>query len=410
MERLSKRRIWIYLSIMGPGFIAAQAGNDAGGIATYSLAGSRYGYTLLWSLVLATFSLIIVQEMATRMGVVTGKGLAALIRENFGLKLTIFCMVSLLFANLATAVSEFAGMAAAFEIFGVSRFIVVPALVVFVWLLVVRGSYKSVEKLFIGIACLYISYIIVGIIAKPEWTSVLHGAVTTRLGADSESIVLLIALIGTTIAPWMQFFIQSTVVDKGVRIEDYAYQRFDVITGALFSNTVSFFIIVSTAATLFLNHRVVETAADAAQALVPLAGQYAGAVFALGLIGASILAACIIPLTTAYAICEAFGWEAGIDRKLREAPIFIGIYSFTIVFGAIVVLLPGISLLRLMMFSQTVNGILLPILLVYMVLMVNDKTLMGKYTNGPIYNIVAWGTVMSLVALTSALLWFSVFA
>lgn len=404
----ARRRVLAYLAIMGPGLIAAQVGNDAGGIATYSLAGSEYGYQLLWALVLASISLWVIQEMAVRMGAVTGKGLAALIRENFGLRLTMFCMATLLFANLATTISEFAGMAAAFEIFGLNRLVTVPLTAMAVWLLVVRGSYRSVEKVFIAIASLYLTYILVGFIAKPDWSEVLSSTIHPKISGEINQIALIIAMVGTTVAPWMQFFLQSSIVDKKLSVKDLSLQRVDVATGIIASSAVAFFIIIATAATLFANGQTVETAADAARALQPLAGVYAGMVFALGLLGASMLAACIIPLTTSFVLCEAFGWEAGIDRSFREAPIFISIYSLSILFGALLVLIPTIPLLKVMLFAQTVNGILLPILLVFMVIMVNDKTLMGKHANRLGHNLIAWATVIGLVGLTMALLWFSI--
>lgn len=393
----------MYLAIMGPGIVTACADNDAGGIATYSVIGSRYGYSLLWVLLIVTFSLAIIQEMGARMGAVTGKGLASLVREQFGLKLTFFCMLTLLVANVATVIAEFAGIAAAMEIFGVTKYIAVPVVALVIWLLVVRGSYRSVEKVFLGFCLIFLTYVVSGFLVHPDWMSVAKSTVVPSFRWDTSFILLTIALIGTTITPWMQFFIQANVVDKGIGIKDYPYARFDVISGALFTGFIAFFVIIATGATLCKAGISVSTAEDAAIALRPLAGRYASTLFAIGLFNASLLAACILPLSTSYAICEAFGWERGIDTSFKQAPLFNGIYTFTIIIGALVVLIPKISLISVMLLSQEINGILLPIVLVYMLLIINNREIMGKFTNGKFFNTIAWATVIGMIVLTALL-------
>jgi len=399
----------LFLAVMGPGLITANADNDAGGIATYAIAGAEEGYGLLWLLLLITFNLAVVQEMAARMGVVTGKGLADLIRERFGVRLTFFCMVLLIIANLTTTTAEFAGVAAAMELFGVSRLISVPLAALFVWFLVVKGNYKKVERVFLVFCLLYFTYVISGVLAHPPWREVMTSMVRPSFKLDASYINLSIALIGTTITPWMQFFLQSTVVDKGIKVEDYAYTRNEVFLGAFFTDFIAFFIVVATAATLFSHGIKVGSATDAALALRPLAGDYAYILFALGLLNASLMAASILPLSTAYAVTEAFGWESGMDKDWDEAPQFMGLYTGFIVIGAGIILLPGLPLMTIMLISQTVSGILLPVILIFMLILINDREIMGEYVNGPIFNVMAWGIAALLIVLTALLLLTSVF-
>jgi NRAMP (natural resistance-associated macrophage protein)-like metal ion transporter len=398
------KRSLVLLAALGPGVIAASAGNDAGGIATYSQDGASYGYATLWMIFLMTFSLVIVQEMAARMGIVSGKGFAALIRERFGVRSTLFAMLALLASNAATSVAEFAGIAAALELFGVSKYISVPVAAVAVWFLVVRGSYRRVEKLLLVLSAVFFAYVVAAFMAKPDWGQVLTATVVPRFIPTSGFVLIVIATIGTTIAPWMQFFVQSNIVDKGADVRDMLPQRIDVIGGAVSANIVAWFIIVTTGAVLFPRGIRATSAENAAHALAPVAGHYASALFAIGLFGASLLAACVLPLTAAYAICEAFGFERGIDRSWAEAPVFNGIYTFVIVFGAACVLIPNAPLISIMVLSQAVNGVLLPFLLVYMMVIVNDRRIMGKFVNGPIYNVLGWTTVTVVIALTVALL------
>ncbi|MDI6618217.1 MAG: Nramp family divalent metal transporter [Clostridiales bacterium] len=412
------RNIILFLSVLGPGLITANADNDAGGIATYAQVGAAYGYKLLWSLILITISLGIVQEMCSRMGAVTGKGLSDLIREQFGVKLTLFAMVTLLIANITNIIADFAGIAASADlllpgnIMGIpAKFIVVPLVAFFLWMLIIKGNYKQVEKAFLLLTLVFISYVISGVALKPDWGLILKSTfVPTFDFKDSKFILLFIGTIGTTITPWMQFFLQSSVVDKGINIKNYKYEKAEVLFGAFITDFISFFIIVSTAAVIYyrVGPREIQTAGDAAIALKPLAGNYASLLFAVGLFGASVLAASVLPLSTSYAICEAFGWESGIDKKWNEAPVFFGLYTALIAAGAGIVLLPKINLIKIMLISQEVNGILLPVILVYMLKLINNKELMGEYVNSKGYNIVAWTTVIFVIALTLLLLFVSI--
>jgi len=403
-ETAHKNRLVIMLAIVGPGIIAASAGNDSGGISTYSVAGAEFGYTTLWLLILMTFSLVVVQEMAARTGAVTGKGFAALIRERFGLRLTFFAMSCLLVSNVATTIAEFAGVAAAVEVFGVSKYLSVPIACVVVWLLVVRGSYRNVEKVFLALSAVFVAYVAAAVLAKPDWGAVAQGALVPHFEMSSEFILLAIAMAGTTVAPWMQFFVQSNIVDKGLTMKDWKLVRADVIAGAVVADIIAFFIIVTTGTVLHPVGVHVTGAEDAALALAPIAGDYSTILFAVGLLGASLLAACVLPLTAAYAICEAFGWESGIDRTWSEAPIFNGIYTFAILVGAGFVLIPGLDLIRVMILSQTLNGILLPFLLIFLIKIVNDRRIMGPHVNGPAFNLLAWATIITTIALTVTLL------
>lgn len=398
--------------VLGPGIITSAADNDAGGIATYSLAGATYGYQLLWVIVLITLVLIIVQEMAARMGVVTQKGLGELIREEFGVRWTLFALSVLLVANIATTIAEFAGIAASMEIFGLTRYISVPLAAVGVWFLVVRGNFRTVERVFLGLAFLYGTYIISGILAHPNWDQVLHSSIRPTVSADPNYLLLLIAVIGTTITPWMQFFLQATVVDKGVHVKEYKYQKADVIVGSILTDVVSFFIIVAAAVALYHGPggpEKVKGAEQLAEALVPLAGQYAKYLFGVGLLAASLLAAAVLPLSTAYTFTEAFGFEVGISRRLREAPAFYGIYTSAIIIGAGAALLPRFDPLKAMLWSQVVNGVLLPVILFFMLRLINNKDIMGDYTNSRWYNAIVWLTVIALVVFSVVILVTTIF-
>jgi Mn2+/Fe2+ NRAMP family transporter len=397
-------RLFLLLAVVGPGIITANVDNDAGGITTYSVAGAHYGYGLLWMMPLVALALIIVQEMSARLGVVTGKGLADLIRERMGVRLTAVIIAILVFANLANTVSEFAGVAASMEIFGVSKYLSVPVAAVIVWLLMVKGNYKTVERIFLAASAIYLAYVISGILARPPWEAVSRAFVQPSFQFDAGYVTIFVTIIGTTIAPWMQFYQQSSIVDKGLKISDYAYERLDVVIGSLFAVVVAAFIMIACAATLSANGVRIESAKDAALALGPLAGPYASILFALGLLNASIFSAAILPLSTAYVVCEAFGWEAGVDRSLKAAPIFFFVYTALIVVGAAVILLPIKSLIETMMASQTLNGVLLPVILIVMLKLINNRRLMGRFTNGRVFNALAWGMVAVLILLTMILI------
>jgi Mn2+/Fe2+ NRAMP family transporter len=400
---LSQRKFWkslaILLAFIGPGIITSNVDNDAGGITTYSLAGSEYGLSLLWILIPVTVALIIIQEMGARMGVVSGKGLSDLIRERFGARVTFYLMIVLFLTNLGNTISEFAGIAASMEIFGFSKYLSVTLGAVFVWWLVVKGSYKSVEKVFL-VACLfYLSYIISGYMGKPDWEEISRATLTPTLRFDADYLTMAIGIVGTTIAPWMQFYLQSSVVDKGLKVEDYRFARLDVIVGSVTVNVVAFFIIVLCAITLYKSGIKIETAGDAALALEPMAGKYCSGLFAFGLLNASLFAASILPLSTAYTICEAFGWESSLNRKFVEAPQFYGLYSIMIILGAGIILLPNVPLIP-SCYSQVINGLLLPFILMIMLLLINDRKIMGEYINGRFMNMISWATVSVLIILS----------
>jgi len=396
-------KIGLFFAFIGPGVITSNVDNDAGGITTYSLAGAHYGLSLLWILIPVTAALIIIQEMCARMGVVSGKGLSDLIRERFGAKITFYLMIVLFLANLGNTLCEFAGIAASMEIFGVSKYISVPAGAFFVWWLVVKGNYKSVEKVFLVACIFYLSYIVSGFLVHPDWSVIGKAAVIPNLNFNTEMLVMAIGIIGTTIAPWMQFYLQSSIVDKGLKAESYKYARMDVIFGSITVNVVAFFIVMLCAVTLFQNGLKIETAKDAALALAPLAGSYASMLFAFGLLNASLFAASILPLSTAYTICEAFGWESSLNTKFVEAPQFYGLYSFMIFLGAGIILLPGVPLISIMFYSQVINGILLPFVLIFMLLLINDKRIMGSFVNSRLMNIISWITVIVLIGLSLAM-------
>ena len=399
-----KKNIWaktvLFLSLMGPGIITAFADNDAGGIATYAAAGAKYGYALLFTMLISTVCLVVAQEMSARTGAVTGKGLADLIREHYGVKWTLFAMLVLLIANVGTTASEFSGIATSFEIFGLSRYISVPLAATVIWLLVLKGNYAKTEKFFLILCLTFFSYVISGIMVHPTWSEVFKASVTPTFSWNAEFLLMAIGVIGTTITPWGQFYVQASVVEKGINATDYTYTRWDVIIGSFFTWLIAFFIITATAATLYVNGITIETAGDAALALKPFAGQYASLLFSFGLLGASTLAAFILPLSTAYAICEAFGFEHGVSKSYKEAPVFFGFYAFMIISGVTIVLWPGLSLYKIMLTSQVVNGILLPPILVFMMLIAGNKSLLGKYANSKLYNIIAWIFTIALIILT----------
>ena len=400
LKSFSMRNVLIFLAILGPGIITANVDNDAGGIATYSLAGANYGLTLLWTMIPTTIALVVVQEMCARMGAVTGKGLSDLIRESFGVKVTFYVMIALLLTNMGNSISEFAGIAASLEIFGISKYLSVPICAVLVWLLIVKGSYKIVEKVFLVACLVYIAYPIAAFMAGPNWTVVLKATVTPTFQSDSGYLTMMIGLVGTTIAPWMQFYQQSAVVEKGITADQYNFTRLDVIIGCTMAIIVAFFIVVACAITIHPHGLKVETAADAALALKPLVGQYASTLFAFGLFNASLFAACILPLSTAYCICEGMGWESGVDKDFEQAPQFFWLFTIIIIISAGLILIPNAPLMSIMFISQVVNGAVLPFVLIFMIKLINDKNLMGSYTNKPTFNTIAWLTVVIMIALT----------
>ncbi len=393
-------RLALVATVIGPGIITANVDNDAGGITTYLLAGAHFGYGLFWTLIPITAVLIVVQEMCARMGVITGKGLADLIREQYGVRVTFYIMAALLFANLANTVAEFAGVAAALEIFGVSKYLSIPLAALFVWWLVVYGTYRRVENVFL-VACLfYVAYLVSGLLAAPPWGVVLTRMVVPEFTWRADYLVMVVGIVGTTIAPWMQFYLQSAVVEKGVRPADYRYTRYDVIVGCVVAVVVAMFIMVACAATLHEQGIRIQTAQDAALALAPLAGRYCAGLFAFGLFNASLFAASVLPLSTAYYVCEAFGWETGIDRRFREAPQFFGLYTTLIVLGGAFILIPRFPLLLVMYLSQVLNGVLLPFVLIFMLALVNRRDLMGAHVNSRTFNLVAWASCVVMIVLT----------
>lgn len=395
-------KAFLVLAAMGPGIVTAMAGNDAGGISTYSTVGAKFGYMTLWIIPVMCVLLIVVQTTATRMGVVTGKGFSALIRESFGIRLTALAMLALLIGNVATTFSEFAGVASGMEMFGVPRWISVPVAAAAVWGLIVGGSYKRVQNIFLVLSCVFATYIVAAFLAQPDWNETFQHTLVPAASSDLSFLSLTVAMVGTTIAPWMMFFAQSNVVEKGVRVRDLPYQRIDAITGAVVGCIVAWFIIVTTGTVLFPQGIEVESAEAAAAALEPFAGQYAKALFAIGLVAASLLAACVLPLTTAFVICEAFGWEAGVSFTWKEAPLFKGIFTFVIVVSAVVILIPNIDLMGIMLTAQFVNGVILPVLLVFMAIICTDKHVMGKYAVGKFTRIILCFTIV-VVGILSAI-------
>lgn len=395
-------KAFLVLAAMGPGIVTAMAGNDAGGISTYSTVGAKFGYMTLWIIPVMCVLLIVVQTTATRMGVVTGKGFSALIRESFGIRLTALAMLALLIGNVATTFSEFAGVASGMEIFGVPRWISVPVAAAAVWGLIVGGSYKRVQNIFLVLSCVFATYIVAAFLAQPDWNETFQHTLVPAASSDLSFLSLTVAMVGTTIAPWMMFFAQSNVVEKGVRVRDLPYQRIDAVTGAVVGCIVAWFIIVTTGTVLFPQGIEVESAEAAAAALEPFAGQYAKAMFAIGLVAASLLAACVLPLTTAFVICEAFGWEAGVSFTWKEAPLFKGIFTFIIVVSAVVILIPNIDLMGIMLTAQFVNGVILPVLLVFMAIICTDKHVMGKYAVGKFTRVILCFTIV-VVGILSAI-------
>lgn len=411
-EKLSKQNILMLLGVLGPGIIVSLVDNDAGGIATYSVAGARYGYSMIWLLIPSLVLLYMIQEMNVRMGIVTGKGLAALIRERFSFRLTVLIMISVLIANFANTVGEFAGIAASAELFHFSKFIAVPVAAIGVWFIVLKGSYKRVEKVFLLIGIIFICYIVSAFLAKPDWGEVARGAFIPSFEGNIQWLVMVITIIGTTIAPWMQFYQQASVVDKGLELKHLSYERIDTVAGNIFLFIVAVAIIVCCAAAFFGKSGVagtINTAEDAAMALKPIAGQYASILFAFGLLFASVFAASILPLSTAYTLCEAFGWESGIDRSFSEAPKFYMTYTLFIVVGAVFVMIPKIPLITVMVVSQTINGVLLPIVVTCMLIVISDRDIMGNYTNSDKYQRFAWVMVGLLFLLDLLLVVFSIF-
>jgi len=402
--RLRWKGLLLFLAVAGPGIITSNVDNDAGGIATYSMAGAHFGYSLIWSLLPIMVVLIIIQELSARMGVVTGKGLSDLIRERFGVRITVYLLLALVLTNFGNVIAEFAGVASSLEIFHIHKWISVPLAAVLVWLLVVKGTYRSVEKIFLYACVFYVTYIVAGFLARPDWSAVGQSLAAPSFEMSSESLGMIVGLVGTTIAPWMQFYLQASVVEKNIALKDYRHSRMDVIVGSFVVTIVAGFIILTCAATLFKAGIRVETAADAAQALAPLAGKYCSALFAFGLLNASLFAASILPLSTAFVVCEGMGWETGVNKKFSEAPQFYGLYSVLIFLGAAVILIPGIPLFPVMYFSQVINGLVLPVILIFMLLLVKDKKMMGDYTSKRGYNIVSWATVGLLVALSGVYL------
>jgi NRAMP (natural resistance-associated macrophage protein)-like metal ion transporter len=406
--KLWRIRLLMILAVVGPGFITANVDNDAGGIWTYSAAGAQFGYRMLWTMIPMTLALIVIQEMTARMGAVTGKGLSDLIREEFGFRITFLMMVGLVICNFGNVVTEFAGIAGSMELFGISRFISVPVCAALVWLLAVKGSYKMVEKVFLVASLFYVAYIFAGFMAKPAWEEALIATITPpRLHElkDHAYVYMVVGLIGTTIAPWMQFYLQSSIVEKGIEEKHYGASRIDVIIGCFFTDIVAWFIVVACAATLFVaGHHDIRDGADAAQALKPLAGNYAYILFAAGLFNASLFAASILPISTAYTVCEGLGFESGVDHKFNEAPVFYWLYTILIIAGAGVILLPNVPLVRISILSQVVNGVVLPFVLIAMLVLINKHELMGRHTNTRFYNVIAWGTTIIVIGLSMMLL------
>ena len=385
---------------MGPGIITSNVDNDAGGITTYSVAGATLGYKILWVFLPMIVALVVIQEMCTRMGAVTGKGLADLIRERFGVRITFYAMVGLLLGNLGNIMSEFAGVAASMELFGVSKYLSLPLAALFIWWLILRWSYKVVERVFLAACLIYFSYIFSGYLAHPDWGVVAKELVVPSFSFDSSYLVILVGVIGTTIAPWMQFYIQSAVVEKGITVKDYAYTKYDVIVGSIMVNLVAVFIVICCAAALHTHGIKVESAKEAALGLAPLAGPWASTLFAIGLLNASLFSASILPLSTAYFICEAFGIEAGIDKSWGEAPAFYWLYTILIIVGAGFILIPNMPLIKVMFWSQVLNGVMLPFVLIFMLMLINNKDLMGEHVNTRTFNIITWVTVAIMIALT----------
>ncbi|HKO20884.1 MAG TPA: Nramp family divalent metal transporter [Acidobacteriaceae bacterium] len=407
--RTWRTRIMLFLAVLGPGIITANVDNDAGGILTYSQAGAQFGYTLLWTMLPITLALMVVQEMSARMAVVTGKGLSDLIREEFGLRMTFFTMFLLVIVNYGNVVTEFSGIAGSMQLFHLSKYISVPICAVIVWLLVVKGDYKVVEKVFLAASVFYLAYIATGIVSHPNWGQSLRATLTPparEVWRDHAYIYMIVGVIGTTIAPWMQFYLQSSIVEKGISIRQYKASRLDVVVGCFFTDLVAWFIIVACAATLYVHGmRDIRVPADAAGAMKPLAGDFAFILFAAGLFNASVFAASILPLSTAYTVCEGMGFESGVDKTFKEAPFFYWLYTGLIALGAGLVLIPNFPLVKFVLLSQVLNGILLPVIMVFMLRLINKKELMGSHTNSHWFNAVAWVTAAIVIVLSVVLMW-----
>ena len=398
-----RNHILIFFAVIGPGFITAMVDNDAGGILTYSQAGARYGYLPLWTLIPITILLIVTQEMSSRMGAVTGKGLSDLIREEFGLRTTFMVMLTLIFANLTNMMADFAGIAGSLELFHISRYITVPLGALLIWFLILKSSYERIERIFLFACIVYVAYIISGVLIRPDWKQAAINSFKPTLMLDAGYIAMLIGMVGTSIAPWMQFYLQAAIVEKGVTAKEYNESRIEVVVGCIAMSVIAFFIIVSCAGAIWSQHpRSIETPADAASGLRPF-GQYAFLLFAAGLLNASLFAACILPISTSYSVCEGLGFESGVNRRWREAPIFYWLITFLIVVGAGVILVPGFPLVRMILWSQVINGILLPLVLIFMILLVNKAGLMREWTNSVAYNVIGWVSVIIMIGLTLAL-------
>ncbi len=408
MWKRFRYQIAMFFAVLGPGLITANVDNDAGGIFTYSQAGAKWGYLPLWTLIPITLLLIVTQEMCSRMGAVTGKGLSDLIREEFGLRTTFLVMTALVVVNYGNIVSEFAGIASSLELFGISRYLSVPVCAVAVWYLVVKGTYRSVEKIFLVSCSIYVTYIISGILVKPDWKQAVVYSVKPVLMLEPSYISMLVAMVGTSIAPWMQFYLQAAVVEKGITAKEYVQSRVEVIFGCILTDVVAFFIIVACAGAIWAHGpRDIKDAADAAVGLKPF-GQYAFFLFSAGLFNASFFAACILPLSTVYTVCEGLGFESGVDKRFNEAPVFYWLYTFLIAVGAAVILIPGFDLVKMILLSQVINGVLLPFILIFMILLINKKKLMHEWTNSRFYNFVAWASVALMIGLTMALVALSI--
>jgi len=404
------RQLAIFFAILGPGIITGSVDNDAGGITTYSVAGAMYGYGLIWTLIPSFIVLLVIQEMNARMGIVTGKGLSDLIRENAGMKITFFIFIGLLLSNIGNTTTEFAGVAGSMEMFGISKYISVPAVAVMVWFLVVKGTYKIAERIFLVFSVSLLTYVVSALMSKPDWGEIGASVIHPRMEMNTQSLAMVIALVGTTIAPWMQFYMQSSVIEKGLKMKNFRYTLIDIAVGCVVTVVVAFFIMVACGATLHPNGIVINEAKDAAMALEPLAGRLASHVFAFGLFIASVFSATILPLATAFYVSEAFGFEAGIDKKWDEAKEFYTLYTGILVISAIIILLPNAPLIQISIWSQVLNGILLPVVLVSMILLINNKKIMGNYVNKPYQNIIGWSAVTILVGLSIALLLLPVFS
>jgi Mn2+/Fe2+ NRAMP family transporter len=398
------RQLGIFLAILGPGIITGSVDNDAGGITTYSLAGAIYGYGLIWTLIPSFLVLVVIQEMNARMGIVTGKGLADLIRENAGIKITFFIFLGLLFSGIGNTTTEFAGVAGSMEVFGVNKYISVPVVAVLVWVLVVKGTYKIAERIFLIFSVSLLTYVVSAIMGKPHWSEIGSSIIHPKMQMNTQSMAMVIGLVGTTIAPWMQFYMQSSVIEKGLKMKNYNYTLIDIVIGCVVTVVVAFFIMVACASTLYPNGVVINEAKDAALSLKPLAGNIASQVFAFGLFIASIFSATILPLATAFFVCEAFGFETGLDKKWDEAKEFYTLYTLILIVSAIIILIPKAPLIQISLWSQVLNGILLPVVLVSMMLLINKKRIMGIHINGRFTNIVGWTSVVILIGLSLALL------